>query len=58
MSIMRATSEANNLSAQVTAFDKYTKEMDSVSEDGCLPSLTLCPVVVYMSALSPSSLLC
>ncbi len=29
-SMLRATAEANNISAQVTAYDKYTKEMDQV----------------------------
>jgi len=48
MSIMRATSEANNLSAQVMAFDKYTKEMDVVSEDGCLPSATVGTAFIFL----------
>lgn len=33
MSMLQATAEANNLAAQVAAFDKYNKEMDEVRVD-------------------------
>lgn len=32
-SILMATAEANNISAQVTAYDKYSREMELVSSE-------------------------
>ena len=50
MSMLQATAEANNLTAQVAAFDKYNKEMDEVWPLWKFEASCLCSVVVIMCA--------
>ena len=50
MSMLQATAEANNLTAQVAAFDKYNKEMDEVWPLWKFEASCLCSVVVITCA--------